>query len=112
MEVRKRAGPIEIIHGPCSMFINPVLDESVRVVPATMIDASEALVVYKHSTGHDGGVMRRVFRGPARFIPAADEYLHQFEWSGVPKDGSKTSYQPKQLKFSKLKVIPMTAYHK
>jgi len=111
MEVRKRAGPIEIIHGPHSMFLDPVLDESIRVLPATMIDASEALVVYKHSTGHEGGVMRRVFRGPARFIPAADEYLHNFEWSGVPKDGSKTTYQPRALKFSKLKVIPMTAYH-
>jgi len=111
MEVRKRAGPIEIIHGPHSMFLDPVLDESIRVIPATMIDASEALVVYKHSTGHEGGVMRRVFRGPARFIPAADEYLHHFEWSGIPKDGSKTTYQPRALKFTKLKVIPMTAYH-
>ena len=111
MEVRKRAGPIEIIHGPHSMFLDPVYDESIRVLPAKMIDASEALVVYKHSAGHEGGVMRRVVRGPARFIPASDEYLHHFEWSGVPKDGSKTTYQPKQLKFSALKVIPMTAYH-
>merc|ERR1719181_2010301 len=76
-----------------------------------MIDASEALVVYKHSTGAEGGVMRRVLKGPARFIPASDEYLHHFEWSGVPKDGSKTTYQPRALKFDKLKVIPMTAYH-
>jgi len=112
MEVRKRAGPIEIIHGPSSKFLDPDMDESIRVLPATMIDASEALVVYKHSAGHQGGVLRRVFRGPARFIPAADEYLHHFEWSGAPADGSKTSYQPKALKFTKLKVIPMTAYHK
>jgi len=111
MEIRKRAGPIQIIHGPHSMFLDPIEDESIRVLAATMIDASEALVVYKHSTKQQGGVVRRVFRGPARFIPAADEYLHQFEWSGVPKDGSKTSYQPKALKFTKLKVIPMTAYH-
>merc|ERR1719181_677504 len=76
-----------------------------------MIDASEALVVYKHSTGAEGGVMRRVLKGPARFIPASDEYLHHFEWSGMPKDGSKTTYQPRALKFDKLKVIPMTAYH-
>jgi len=113
MEIRKRAGPIQIIHGPHSMFLDPIEDESIRVLPATMIDASEALVVYKHSNAEEsaGGVLRRVFRGPARFIPAADEYLHHFEWSGVPKDGSKTSYQPRALKFTKLKVIPMTAYH-
>merc|ERR1719181_1589768 len=84
-----------------------------------MIDASEALVVYQHSqqalaTGATGGassVERRIVRGPARFIPAADEWIHRFEWSGMPKDGSKTSYQPRALKFDKLKVIPMTAYH-
>mmetsp|Transcript_26382 Transcript_26382/g.61572 ORF Transcript_26382/g.61572 Transcript_26382/m.61572 type:complete len:370 (-) Transcript_26382:469-1578(-) len=93
------------------MFLDPVHDESVCVKPATMIDASEALVVYKHSTGHESSVQRRIFRGPARFIPAADEYLHHFEWSGVPKDASKTSYQPRALNFTKLKVIPMTAYH-
>ena len=85
------------------------------MLPATMIDASEALVVYKHSTGSDKalstGVERRVVRGPARFIPASDEWVHTFEWSGMPKDGSKTTYQPRALKFTKLKVIPMTAYH-
>lgn len=118
MEVRKRAGPIEIIEGPAARFLDPVLDESISVRPATMIDASEALVVYQHSkqqtTGATGGassVERRIVRGPARFIPAADEWVHGFEWSGMPKDGSKTSYQPRALKFDKLKVIPMTAYH-
>ena len=120
MEVRKRAGPIEIVLGPASRFLDPVLDESITVRPATMIDASEALVVYQHSsaadtsaTGSGGaqGVDRRVVRGPARFIPRADEWIHHFEWSGMPKDGSKTTYQPRALKFDKLKVIPMTAYH-
>merc|ERR1719450_538504 len=126
MEVRKRAGPIEIVHGPASRFLDPVLDESIKVCAATMIDASEALVVYKHAqqqrshsetgvptgaTGSTSSVERRVVRGPARFIPAADEWIHHFEWSGMPKDGSKTSYQPRALCFEKLKVIPMTAYH-
>jgi len=111
LEVRKRAGPVEILHGPTSMFLDPVADESIRVLSATMIDASEALVVYRHSSGSSSQVERKIVRGPARFIPAANEWVHQFEWSGMPKDGSKTSYQPKVLKFSKLKVIPTTAYH-
>ena len=55
---RKRAGPIQIIHGPHSMFLDPITDESIRVLPATMIDASEALVVYKHSPKQEGGVVR------------------------------------------------------
>lgn len=115
LEVRKKAGPIEIIHGPCSIFEDPVLDASVMVRDATMVDASEALVVYQHAEdgvpvdrlgdnkatsstadggvrthrlmstelkGSAGGVQRRVVRGPARFIPAANEWVHEFAWSG------------------------------
>merc|ERR1719310_2442525 len=144
LEVRKKAGPIEIIHGPCSLFEDPVLDDSIMLRDATMVDASEALVVYQHaedgvpvdrlgddkatSSTADGGVrthrlmstelkggpatvQRRIVRGPARYIPAANEWVQEFAWSGMPKDGSKTSYQPKALKFTLLKTIPMTAYH-
>ena len=104
---------------------------------ATMVDASEALVVCHAETGQPvdkavtsstdgvrqhrlmstelkGGpatVQRRIVRGPARYIPAANEWVQEFAWSGMPKDGSKTSYQPKALKFTLLKTIPMTAYH-
>jgi len=49
--------------------------------------------------------------GPARFIPAADEWIHTFEWSGIPANGSKTTYQPKALHFTNLRVIPSSAYH-
>merc|ERR1719310_2071180 len=66
------------------------------------------------STELKGGpatVQRRIVRGPARYIPAANEWVQEFAWSGMPKDGSKTSYQPKALKFTLLKTIPMTAYH-
>ena len=149
LECRQKAGPVEIIQGPCSLFKDPVLHESVMVKRATMVDASEALVVYRHNdhephdklanikeeatssttadavrthrlvstelkgggSGASGGVERRIVRGPARFIPASNEWVHEFAWSGVPKDGSKTTYQPKALKFSSLKTIPMTAYH-
>jgi len=121
LEVRKKAGPVQIIHGPCSLFQDPIHDDSIAVRNATMVDASEALVVYQH-TDNDAerpiaelkgasAVQRRVVRGPARFIPAANEWVHEFAWSGVPRDGSKTTYQPKALKFSLLKTIPMTAYH-
>jgi len=114
LEIRKREGPIEILPGPTSAFKDPVLDESIRVMSALMIDASEALVVYRGGEANasgKGGVERRVVRGPARFIPRADEWIHKFEWSGVPKDGSKTSYQPKALSFTNLRIIPSSAYH-
>merc|ERR1719465_6097 len=94
------------------------------------IDANEALVVYKSYDSQEpltpskssivserdddsktapGTVVRRVVRGPARFIPAADEWIHKFEWSGAV--GGKTSYQPKALKFEQLRVTPSSAYH-
>ena len=117
LEVRKRAGPVEIVHGPCSRFLDPVEDQSISVLPAIVIDASEALVVYRHNTESDAKedvgsrVERRVVRGPSRFIPSAEEWIHEFSWSGVPKNGSKTSYQPKALQFTKLKTIPSSAYH-
>jgi len=135
LEIRKKAGPVQIVNGPCSAFADPVLDEQIMVHDAIMIDASEALVVYCHTESAPMGtpsrdatsstdrklvtaelkggraVLRRVVRGPARFVPASNEWIHNFEWSGQPKDGSKTSYQPKALKFQKLKTIPMTAYH-
>jgi len=134
LAVRKRAGPIEIKPGPCTVFFDPVEDEGISVENAVQIDASQALVVYRnvhaaeggsvkavaHGGGDGGGgdrgggarsVDRRVVRGPARFIPTADEWCHEFSWSGVPKDGSKTTVQPNANKFKKLSVIPTSMYH-
>lgn len=56
-------------------------------------------------------VDRRIVHGPARFIPQADEWVHEFSWSGVPLNGTKTSYQPNANQFTKLNVIPMSSYH-
>jgi len=122
LEVTRKDGQVDIMQGPVALFNDPVLHERIRVKKASLIDASEALVVYKgggvteeptKAAGPQpsGTVHRRVVRGPARFIPAADEWVHRFEWSGQPKDGSKTSYQPKQLVFNNLRVVPSSAYH-
>ena len=113
LEVRRRDGTVIILPGPAARFFDPVEDISVHVREARLIDASEALVVYRHTANKVGEphVERRVVLGPARFIPSADEWVHEFEWSGVPKDGSKTTYQPKALRFTKLRVIPASAYH-
>jgi len=113
LEVRRRDGTVIILPGPAARFFDPVEDISVHVREARLIDASEALVVYRHTANKVGEphVERRVVLGPARFIPSADEWVHEFEWSGVPQDGSKTTYQPKALRFTKLRVIPASAYH-
>ena len=37
--------------------------------------------------------------------------MHKFEWSGQPKDGSKTTLQPRALQFDLLKTVPASIYH-
>ena len=92
--MKKRDGSIEILPGPCSAFLDPVHDESITMRAATKIDASEALVIAKQKgeapPGGLGGsrasragemadatVEHRIVRGPAKFIPAPDEWVHQ-----------------------------------
>jgi len=111
LEIVHKDGRVMIHPGPCAHFTDPVTHQTIRTRDALMIDASEALVVYQHDAATKAGVLRRVVRGPARFIPAANEWIHTFEWSGQPKDGSKTSYQPKALRFTNLRTIPASAYH-
>lgn len=127
LEVVRKDGQIEILAGPVALFRDPILHQGIKVKKAILIDASEALVVYKdgeptncktvngglahEGVPHSGSVHRRVVRGPARFIPAADEWIHEFQWSGQPKDGSKTSYQPRQLIFRNVRTVPSSAYH-
>lgn len=122
LEVRKREGPVVIMPGPCSLVKDPITDASINVQEATFIDASEALVVYRRKPCPDEidetcarlkgeGVQRRVVHGPARFVPDATEWVHTFSWTGVPANGSKTTYQPNANKFTKLSVIPSQIYH-
>lgn len=119
LEVTRKDGRVEILPGPCALFEDPVTHQHVRKKSAMLVDASEALVVYKGAGGLNGDklngdadrVVRRVVRGPARFIPAADEWFHHFEWSGQPKDGSKTTLQPRALQFDHLRVVPSSVYH-
>ena len=122
---------MSIYPGPCSVYEDPLTIRSIRVKEAIFIDASQAVVVYRRT---DEGpaptpqkierssdtrvakpgtetVERRVVRGPARFVPTAEEWMHEFSWSGVPATGSKTSVQPNVDKFTKLSVIPSQLYH-
>ena len=79
--VKKTDGSTQHIPGPCSMFLHPVDDVSIEVKQATVIAASQALVINRQATaskeGHrvDYGVEQRIVKGPARFMPAADEWV-------------------------------------
>jgi len=73
----------------------------------------------KASVGVAGSVRRRIVRGPAVFIPAAHEWVHDFSWHGsvnaLTGRGSKTGSPgdekvPHALKFTKLRCMPDQMY--
>ena len=138
LEVLEQTGRVRIVPGPASMFDDPLTITSITRRDAIFIDASQLLVVYRRSdaphpqviTGRDDvapaktpvangiparsgaeSVTRRLVRGPARFVPTAEEWLHEFSWSGVPANASKTSVQPGANNFTKLAAIPSQLYH-
>lgn len=117
--VRHTAGPEEylVIHykdgraeharGPVALWLDPVAMEAIEARPMLKLDANEAIVVYRPGAG---GVVRRIERGPALFMPAPDEWLHHFSWHGAdPRDVRRKL--PHALQFDKLRVIPDQMYY-
>jgi hypothetical protein len=104
--VRHRDGRVVHVPGPASLWFDPVEHAAVDRAPAVTLDANEAIVVYRR--GEDG-IDRRVVRGPARFVPTAEEWLHPFSWHGT--DPAKPDRKvPRALRFTKLRVIPDQMY--
>lgn len=104
--IKRLDGKTEHIAGPATVWFNPLEHSAITVEDAIKIDANEALVVYKRSVDN---VQRRVVRGPALFVPFADEWIHSFSWHGTdPRQGHKKI--PRALQFEKLRVIPDQMY--
>lgn len=107
LAVRFLDGRPEHVRGPVDLWFEPDAHESVTVEQATPVDAHEALVVYSRDA--DDAVSRKVLRGPAQYVPAQDEWLHEFRWHGAdPKD--PTRKRPRALQFTHLRVIPDQMY--
>jgi hypothetical protein len=107
LSVCYRDGRVEHIPGPVSIWGDPVKHISVEVREPMSVDANEAVVVYRREP--DASVSRRVVRGPALFVPPADEWLHEFVWHGTdPKNPPKKV--PYALRFNRLRVIPDQMY--
>jgi hypothetical protein len=114
--VRLKDGHTQHVHGPAAVWLNPVEHASVRVEKAVGLDANEAVVVYAQGPER---VTRRVVRGPGLFMPAANEWLHEFSWHGAPADelagttphGAPKRKVPHALRFRKLRVIPDQTYY-
>jgi len=110
--IRFKDGRTEHVHGPASVWFHPVDHESIRVEQALSLDANEAIVVYADEGPGPGGgdrVTRRVVRGPSLFVPAANEWLHEFRWHGADPSDPRRKV-PRALKFNKLRVIPDQMY--
>jgi hypothetical protein len=113
--VRLTDGHTQHVHGPAAVWLNPVEHASVKVEKAVGLDANEAVVVYAQGPDRVG---RRVVRGPGLFMPAANEWLHEFSWHGAPPEelagrthhGEPKRKVPHALRFRKLRVIPDQTY--
>jgi hypothetical protein len=99
-------GRVEHRAGPVMVWQHPTEHLSIVCAQAIAISAHEAVVVY----GRDGDVVRRrVVRGPAQFVPASGEWLHQFSWHGA--DPKRPDHKiPRALQFERLRVIPDQMY--
>lgn len=104
LEVLFRDGRTNHLAGPCELWVDPLLHNSVEVRPAIELDAHQAVVVYRKN---EDKVMHRILRGPALFVPEPNEWLHRFQWHG---DNGKGRKVPGALQFEKLRVIPDQMY--
>jgi hypothetical protein len=104
--IKKRDGTTEHVPGPATCWFDPVDQIEIKVEAATKIDANEALIVYRQT---ENQVVRRVLRGPAVFVPTAQEWVHAFSWHGAEAKLGQRKL-PHALKFTKLRVIPDQMY--
>jgi len=108
--VRFRDGRQEHLAGPCDLWFDPRVPESIVKQEALQLAAKEAVIVYSRPPGSDA-ISRRIVYGPTLFVPAPGEWLHTFTWHG--SDGGSTGEKKvaKGLVFQKLWLMPDQMYH-
>ncbi|KAF6039732.1 hypothetical protein EB796_001954 [Bugula neritina] len=96
---------------PCSKFRVPTIIDSIIVKKAITLDAHEAIIIYRHNgDACERTVDRYIEYGPKMFVPASNEWLHEFSWHGVDPD-NKTRQVAGANVFTKLKLIPDQFYY-
>ncbi|WP_309399661.1 hypothetical protein [Cerasicoccus maritimus] len=109
IRVQFKNGDTRHIRGPAVEFLDPIVHETIEVREAIEIDGGEALVTYNEAD--DGGVIRRIVRGPALHFPQANEWVHDFRWHG--SDGFEhDKKRPGALTFQKLRTAPDQMYYR
>ncbi|XP_006812186.2 uncharacterized protein LOC102804353 [Saccoglossus kowalevskii] len=110
--IKWKDGSLENKPGPCEIFHNPLEQEIIRVKDATKLNANQVLVVYKTKASKgETMVERRIVWGPTVFVPAADEWLHEFIWHGANEKVNKTVMIAGYNRFTKLTIIPGHFYY-
>ncbi|MCU0879263.1 MAG: hypothetical protein MUF06_15880 [Pirellulaceae bacterium] len=107
LAVRYADGRVAHLRGPADLWFDPVEHLAITVEESLPIDAHEALVVYQRQKNEV--VARRILRGPAQYVPQADEWLHDFCWHGADPRRPERKI-PRALSFQKLRVIPDQMY--
>jgi len=115
IEVRHVDGHSEIVHGPASMFRDPIQHKSCTVRPCISLGSAELLVVYREACSSKSGereVVRELVRGPVLYKPqTCSEWTHKFSWHGHdPTGGELARKRPHALKFEKLQTAPSSTY--
>jgi len=115
LEVAFKAGHSEVVAGPTSLFEDPLLHQSIRVLAAVSVNNNEALVVYREEIGKGGEktVRREIVNGPVLYKPQSpSEWTHKFSWHGHdPSGGELARKRPHGLKFEKLMLAPSSIYY-
>ncbi|KAK2170014.1 hypothetical protein LSH36_5g17031 [Paralvinella palmiformis] len=107
LEVTFNTGSVKHIRGPCEMFFNPMEHSRIATRDAIKIDANHMVVVYQSLKNR---VERRIIQGPQLFVPAAEEWLHNFSWHG--QDRNRVGHMiPDHEKFVQLAAIPQQFYY-
>lgn len=128
IHVDHKNGQVELIYGPASLYENPVCHEKITIHDGIRLDSSsECIIVYKSKKIETIGLVepedlkksstnpiplwspkcerqKREVRGPMLFLPADDETVHQFTWSGI--DERTSSMIPRKDTFSVLRTNP------
>ena len=111
LRVKYRSGEVEHIPGPKTLFLNPVVYDSIEVCDAVVLASGSAVVVYSQqvqgvpaSTSEQSKacgdalldsastVESRIVHGPAIFVPKATEWLHEFPWLAPPSNGRSQAH--------------------
>lgn len=115
IEVRFVDGHSEILHGPASIFNDPIEHKSCVVKPCISLTTSDCLVVYREASDAKSGtkkVSRELIYGPCLYKPqSSSEWTHKFSWHGHDGSGGELARKRAHaLKFEKLQTAPCSTY--